>query len=344
MQPIAAVIPNWNGAAFLDRLLPTIAAQTVRPVRILVVDNGSSDTSRECAARHGAEVLEFDRNLGFAAAVNRGIAMLTEPLVAILNNDVELSPDWLEVLQRSLRESEAAFACGKIYRLDGENILDGTFDLLAASGCAWHCGAGRPDSAIWNHRREIRFAPLTAALFRREVFLAAGGLDEEFGSYMEDVEFGLRAARAGIHGVYEPRATCRHRGSATLGMWHPETVRLIARNQVLLVAKHYPKDWLLRHGWRVLAGQLLWGLVALKHRCGLAYLLGKWAGVRVARVYRRSLAPCSSMASRGQSAETKVGLEEILQECEAEIQTLQYSTGPDGYWRAYFALTRGAWR
>jgi GT2 family glycosyltransferase len=339
MQPVAVVIPNWNGAALLDRLLPTIAAQTVPPARVLVVDNGSTDESRACASRHGADVLALDRNLGFAAAVNRGVASVREPLVAILNNDVELAPEWLAALLRAIGKTGDAFACGKIYRWDTENILDGTFDLLARSGCAWRCGAGREDAPRWNYRRAIRFAPLTAALFRREVFDGLGGLDEDFGSYLEDVEFGLRAARAGYAGVYEPLATCRHRGSATLGVWRPETVRLISRNQALLVAKHYPQHWILRHGWHVLAGQLLWGLVALKHRTGLAYARGKWAGLKAARVHRRQLALGNPVANP--TAEMKVGLDEILRDCEAEIDALQRETGFDSYWRAYFALTGG---
>jgi glycosyltransferase involved in cell wall biosynthesis len=72
MQPVAVVIPNWNGATLLERFLPSVAAQTARPAKVLVVDNGSTDGSRECAARHGAEILALGQNFGFAAAVNRG--------------------------------------------------------------------------------------------------------------------------------------------------------------------------------------------------------------------------------------------------------------------------------
>jgi hypothetical protein len=300
---------------------------------VLVVDNGSSDESRACARRHGAEVLALDRNYGFAIAVNRGVENSQEPLVAIVNNDVELMPDWLANLSHALDESGADYACGKMYRRGSENVLDGTFDLLAASGCAWRCGSGRPDAEVWNRRRQIRFAPMTAAVFRREIFLTVGRLDEDFESYLEDVDFGLRCALAGRTGVYEPRATAVHWGSATLGVWRAGPVRLISRNQVLLLAKHFPEDWLLRYGWRVLAGQLLWGLLALKHRSGLAYLQGKWAGVRSARAHRPSSAP------RGRPAETKVGLDEILKASEEEIHSLQRESGFDSYWRAYFALT-----
>jgi len=74
---------------------------------------------------------------------------------------------------------------------------------------------------------------------------------------------GFRAAlrHSRFSGAYVPDAVACHAGSATLGLWSKETVRLIARNQVLLVAKHYPARYLWRYGWPILAGQSLWGLL-----------------------------------------------------------------------------------
>ena len=71
------------------------------------------------------------------------------------------------------------------------------------------------------------------------------------------------------------RRSAYHQGSATLGRWHPDTVRKIARNQLLLVAKHYPPNWILRYGWPVFIAQTLWGFVALRHGALLSYLAGK---------------------------------------------------------------------
>ena len=76
-------------------------------------------------------------------------------------------------------------------------------------------------------------------LYRAEVFRQVGLLEESFESYLEDVDFGLRCAAQRITGRYVPDARAVHVGSAALGRWHPETVRRIARNQLLLVARHY---------------------------------------------------------------------------------------------------------
>ncbi|MBK5290163.1 MAG: glycosyltransferase family 2 protein, partial [Acidobacteriia bacterium] len=232
---------------------------------------------------------------------------------------------------------EAWFATGKIYRAGQENVLDGTFDAISRAACPWRCGQGRTDGPQWSVPCAIDMAPCTAALFRRELFTRVGLLDQRFESYLEDVDFGLRCVLAGCRGRYVPEATCRHWGSATLGVWNSETVRLLARNQMFLVAKHYPRDWPLRFGWPVLAGQLLWGLVAARHGCARAYLRGKWEGI----------GRFDSIRADGPRHSSQEGdLLDFLHASERLIGRLQRtgSASPsavemDWYWRLYFALT-----
>ena len=83
-------------------------------------------------------------------------------------------------------------------------------------------GAGMGDwiRPLWNQPRTIQLAPFTAAVFRAGVFERVGFLDERFESYLEDVDFGLRCAEAGLGGLYVPEAVAYHQGSATLGRWH----------------------------------------------------------------------------------------------------------------------------
>jgi len=323
---VAAVIPTWNRRDLLATLLQNLAAQSRPFEEIIVVDNGSQDDSAELAARAGARVLRLDRNLGFAAAVNRGIEGADTEWVAILNNDVTLEPDWLMKLLDAAAQDDIWFATGKILQADNHQMVDGTFDEISRGGCASRCGAGKLDGPVWNQPRRIRLAPMTAAIFRRQLFCELGGLDETFGSYLEDVDFGLRCAFARRGGLFVPSAVAYHRGSATLGQWNKDTVWRIARNQVLLSAKHFSgQPW-----WPILAGQLLWGMVALRHGRGSAFLCGKIAGMREARRLTR---PSTNEYTR------KV-LAEVLDSSEANILALARETGFDSYWRAYFWLSR----
>ena len=264
---VAAIIPHWNRRDLLHPLFASLNSQTRPFDEIILADNGSSDDSADLAQRLGATVLRLGKNLGFAPAVNRGIEFTNADWIAILNNDVTLAPTWLE----QLLTTDAHFATGKILSAADHSLIDGTFDEISRGACACRCGQGVKDSPVWNQPRPIRMAPMTAAIFRKSLFQTVGLLDENFGSYLEDVDFGLRCALSDFPGAYIPAAVAYHRGSETLGAWNKDTVKRIARNQILLTVKHFGGQ----PRWPIVAGQMLWGLVALRHFRGASYLRGK---------------------------------------------------------------------
>lgn len=321
---VTAVIPNLNGARRLPAIIADLRAQTHPIDEIVVADDGSSDGSAEVAAELGARVVSLGRTRGFTAAVNAGIRASSTELVAVVNNDVSLAPDWLRRLHDAIAKDGAPFASGKLLRTAAPELLDGSFDAICRGGCAWRCGAGRPDGPLWSVPGPVLLPPFTAVLLRRAYFTDLGGLDEQFGSYLEDVEFGLRSASKGYTGLYVPEAVGRHEGSATLGHWSPVTVRLIARNQLLLLARHYPGPLLVRFGWPIAVSHLLWGLVALRHGAGLAWVRGKIDGLRM-------FSSCRRMGDER--------IADILGSSERQIRELQKESGWDLYWRIYFALT-----
>jgi GT2 family glycosyltransferase len=324
MDRVSIVIPNWNGSALLAKLLAELQRQSYPIHRVIVVDNGSTDGSTRVATSAGVSLIELGVNTGFAHAVNCGIRNAEAEWIAILNNDVSLDPDWLTHMMGKLVGSDAWFATGKLLDARHRDRIDGSFDAICRGACAWRCGHGRLDSPAWNEPREIQFPPFTAAVFRAKLFERVGLLDEDFQSYLEDIDFGIRCAAARLTGIYVPEAVAFHQGSATLGRWHPDTVRKIARNQVLLIAKHYPPKWILRYCWPIFVAQTLWGFVALRHGALPAYLAGKLEGLR-----RFSKA-------RGKY---QADLPGILERSEKEIRELQRLTGFDLYWKLYYALT-----
>ena len=316
---VAAIIPVWNGRELLMKLLDSIEKQTQPFDEILVIDNGSSDGTAEAAEQWGARVVRLGRNTGFAFAVNRGVLDCAAEHVAILNNDVELDPQWL----RELIDARAPFACGKILSASNPGMIDGTFDLLCRGGCPWRAQHGALDNKA-DQPCPMDLASFTAVLFERQAYLSALMLDQRFESYLEDVDFGLRCMARGIQGRYVPTAICRHHGSATLGRWHADSVRRMSRNQVFLIARHYPPGLVRRWWWPILVAHGLWGLLAFRHGAGLAWIRGKWEGLRQFRDLPNPPNP---------------GLERALWRHEAIIRTLQKKQGMDWYWRVYFGLT-----
>src|SRR5258707_12962538 len=112
---ITAVIPVWNRRELIAPLLRNLAAQTTPPVETIVVNNGSTDGADDAAAAAGAHVIRMGSNAGFAAAVNRGLGEVKTAWVAVLNNDVELAPDYLSTYRQEAVETNAWFAPGRMF-------------------------------------------------------------------------------------------------------------------------------------------------------------------------------------------------------------------------------------
>lgn len=310
-------------SSLLNQTLPDFRSS----VEVIVVDNGSRDQSAALAEGWGARVIRFEENVGFARAVNAGIAAAAGDWLLILNNDVTLAPDYIaRVLQEAARTG-SEFAAGKILMADDHRTLEGSFDLVSRGGYAWRCGYGHQDGELWARPRQISWAPMTAALFHRRLFETLGVLDVSFGSYYEDVDFGLRCAEAGFRGIYVPDAIVFHVGSATLGKRSAPVYYWSARNQILLLAKHLDLPTALHGFWPILVGQSLALLAGAKHGHFIASIRGKLAAVAPALRALRRPKPRAREAYR------------ILEQSEQEIRDLQAALGFDLYWRLYFKLT-----
>ena len=326
---VSFVIPNWNRR---DLLLTTVASlhrQTEPPLEILVVDNASSDGSAEAARAAGVRVLQLDRNTGFSFAVNRGIEAARGEMVAVVNNDVEFAPDWIARLGQAIQSSGAWFAIGKLLDHARRDRIDGAGDAICRGGAARRLGHGRPDGPLFQRSRRTFFPSCTALLARREFFTRVGPLEEAFFAYLEDADLGLRAALLDLEGLYVPEAVAYHRGGATLGRWSPQMTEWITRHQILLLAKFYPPE-LLRRLWRpVLAAQVLWFLLALRHGRAGAWMRGLRSGQAGWKALRRSGAAWRADGTR---------LATILGSSERELLYFEQSAGWDAYWRWYFRL------
>jgi GT2 family glycosyltransferase len=314
---VTAVVPVHNRADLLRRMLETAAAQTLPFEEIIVVDNASTDDAAATAAVFHCRIIRNSTNAGFARAVNAGWQAAATEWVAILNSDVELDPEWLARLMECAMRMNASFATGLIVDAESRAVIDGTYDLVSRAGCAWRVGHGQTITPQSSSR--IAIAPGTACLFRRSVLEQLGGYEESFESYLEDIDLGLRCVQHGTSGVFVPSAIAWHHGSATLGRWNPRLVRLISRNQLLLIARNYDAALFRRCLWRILVGQLLWGGVAARHGALFAWILGKLDGLKNFRLMGYP------------SAE----LEAFLESSEREIRR----RANDSYWRWYFRFT-----
>jgi GT2 family glycosyltransferase len=232
------VIPNLDGEALLTTCLDGVAAQTLAPARVLVVDSGSTDGSRAVAEAHGAEWHALPDNRGFAAAVNYGIASSDSPYVALLNNDAVPEPRWLEAMVGALeRDPSLSFAASRMLFTGerGMNAAGDAFDVRGRGG--YNRGIREPDGPRFDEPRIVFGACAGAALYRRALFHDIGLFDEQLFLSWEDVDLDLRAALAGHRCLYVPEAVVHHAQGASSGDWRTALER---RNKAILALKGLP--------------------------------------------------------------------------------------------------------
>ena len=238
-------------------------ARRARRDRVVVVDNGSDDGTAEHLRERYPEVqlVELGANMGFAAAVNRGIEAGDGEFVAVVNNDLELVPGWLEEMVAALREHPGAgSATGKMLFYDRRDTIDGAGDFTSWYAISAPRGRGETDHGQYDAPEPVFSACGGAALYRRAALDAVGLFDEDFFAYAEDVDWGFRAQLAGWTCRYVPRAVAFHMGGATSARVPNLSRYLFFRNTLSLVAKDWPAArWrATRTGWRSSSARASW--------------------------------------------------------------------------------------
>jgi GT2 family glycosyltransferase len=250
---IAVVIPSWNTLGYLRRCLASVRRGGPE-VELMVVDNGSADGSAGFLADEGVPHVALPENVGFAAAVNLGVAQTTAPAVMVLNADTEVEPGALRALAEALDADPGLGGVQpRILQLeaggsDGRDpdaaTLYSAGQALTRDGRAFEERAGAAQTAGDRDRREVFGVCGAACLLRRELFTELGGYDETYFSFYEDVDLNVRARIAGWRFEYVPAAVVWHVGNAawSAGFARPaaENARLVARNRLATQMKFMP--------------------------------------------------------------------------------------------------------
>jgi GT2 family glycosyltransferase len=266
MAEVTVIILNYNGIQYLDACLSALRRQTFRDFRTVLVDNGSTDGSREFVRSRfpEAELIALPENIGFSGGVNAGIRAADTPFVILLNNDTEVFPDFVEAMVSGIRKRPKAFSCAaKMLQYHDPERLDGAGDFYSAMGWAYARGK---DKAAEKYKKAARIfsSCAGAAIYRREYLNRTGLFDEEHFVYLEDLDLGYRARIAGYENWFLPDARVLHVGSASSGSRYNEfKIRYSARNNIYLIWKNMPLlQWLLNFPF-LLAG---FGIKALFFR------------------------------------------------------------------------------
>lgn len=275
------IIPNWNGADFLAECIDSLLAQTVA-LTLVVVDNGSTDRSREILQGYGERIVTIylEKNYGFTGGVNPGLEYAIENgygAAALLNNDAVVESDWLESLTDSL-VGNTGITTSLILSHDGKTI-DTTGDQLTVWGLPHPRGREADANTAPTENEYVFGASGGASLYSVKMLKQIGLFDQDFFAYYEDVDISWRAQLAGWKVMFVPSAKVYHRIGATSSRMKGFTSYHTFKNLRLLILKNTPKSLRRVIYPRFYLAYSFFQLKALFGRNALPMLRGSLAGI-----------------------------------------------------------------
>jgi len=278
------IIVNYNSGGLLGRSLEALTKQTLRPKQIYVVDNASRDSSCDRIALDFPEItlIRLEQNTGFAAANNLAVRRADGcEWVALLNPDAFPDPEWLAALMdAAARRPEYSFFGSRMLMADSPDLVDGVGDVYHVCGLHWREGHGQRAKQDFLHEKEIFSPCAAAALYRRDNFLEAGGFDEDYFCYAEDIDLGFRLRLLSYRCLHVPDAVVHHLGSASTGRRSDFSVYHGHRNLVWAYVKNMPAPlfWLyLPYHLAINLASLIWYALVGRWR---VILKAKWDAIR----------------------------------------------------------------
>lgn len=261
---LSIVIVNWNAGTQLrdcvQSIITTHDERGFRLSRIILVDNGSTDESLGHIAHSDMiTVVRANHNLGFARACNLGAAAATSEFLLFLNPDARVLPGALGTVCEFMT-SEAATSVGicGVKLVDENNAVHrhcARFPSVRTYVCVTLALSRLLPTFFPSHymtdfdhltSRQVDHVMGAFFLVRRTLFDALQGFDERFFVYLEDVDFSLRAKRAGWTTYYLAEAAAFHRGGGTSTQVKAHRLFYSLRSRILYSFKHFrrPGAWL----------------------------------------------------------------------------------------------------
>lgn len=248
-QPkVTIVILSWNGQKYLEKFLPSVVATAYQNCEIVVIDNGSSDTTCLFLAENYPKIRQIvhSKNWGFAKGYNVGLKQIESDYFVFLNSDVEVTPDWIQPMVDLLESNNHIAACQpKLLSFNNKEY----FEYAGAAG-GWLDSFGYPfakgrifdvcekDLGQYNQSKEIFWASGAAMFVRSSVFFEMQGFDEFFFAHQEEIDLCWRMQLAGNKIYSCPAAVVYHVGGGTLPRGNSLKTFLNFRNNQIMLYKN----------------------------------------------------------------------------------------------------------
>lgn len=245
---VSIIVLNWNGERVIRSSLNSIRKLDYPNTEAIVVDNGSTDTSIDMIVNEFPDfrLVKNERNLGFSAGMNVGIRESRGDLVLLYNNDAIAHPKSLSAMVKTiLSEDGTAVVGGLILYDDPKDVIEsrgGRFDLI--TGVIWAEGNGErlrtgylPDERLVT---DLEYVSGCVLLIRKEAIQKIGLFDEQVVLWSQDLDWCLKAKRAGFKCVLNPSAMIWHIGSYSSRRTPSRSYSGKLKSDIQVIMLHFP--------------------------------------------------------------------------------------------------------
>ena len=210
---VSVVIPVYGKLDYTLACLRSLLRHLPQaPFEVIVVDDASPDDSASSLAQIvGLRLLRNERNLGFVGSCNAGAAAARGEYLLFLNNDTQVTPNWLDGLLTCFAErKDCGIAGSRLVYPDGR--LQEAGGLVFADGSCWNVGRfEQRDASAWRYRRQVDYVSGASLMIRRDTFQRVGGFDTRYTpAYYEDTDLAFAVRQIGLAAYYEPASTVIH--------------------------------------------------------------------------------------------------------------------------------------
>jgi len=251
---IAVVILNWNGLLYLKQFLPNLVKSCDGVATVMIADNASTDDSVAFLEQNfpTVQILRNNENFGFAKGYNLALRQIDAEYFVLLNNDVEVTPGWIEPIIRLMDQDQTIAACQpKILSQKEKNKFEyagaagGFIDQFGYPFCRGRIfQAIEIDEGQYDDTREIFWATGACMFVRSKCYHEVEGLDDDFFAHMEEIDFCWRLKHLGYKVMYSGQSRVYHVGGGSLDKSSPRKTYLNMRNNSIMLYKNLPREQL----------------------------------------------------------------------------------------------------
>lgn len=241
---VTILILNYNGKKWLQKCLPTVEKVTNANKEVIVVNNGSTDDSAHFLKKNypDVKVIEIKKNRGYAGANNYGVKFATGKYILFLNNDTQVTPNFLNPLVEKIESDKTIGAVQpQIRNMVNRNKIDSIGSFFTFTGFLYHYGYFQSASEKKYNKELLTYSVKGACfLMKKKDYIDLGGIDESFVTYVEESDLCHRILLSGKKIVYIPQSVIYHFGGGDMSIMEKSEVTIFRsfRNRFISYIKN----------------------------------------------------------------------------------------------------------